>query len=57
MEDLPKSVSDLNYNDDSFVLKGVTTATSVPEPVSLLLFGAGILGIVTLSRRKDILKA
>ncbi len=51
-EDLPILVSDLNYNDDSFVLKGVSVVTSVPEPVSLLLFGVGILGLAALSRRK-----
>jgi PEP-CTERM motif len=52
-EDLPIFISDLNYNDDSFVLTGVSVATSVPEPVSLLLFGVGILGLAALSRRKQ----
>jgi len=52
MEDLPMPISDLNYNDDSFVLTDVTTASSVPEPVSLLLFGVGILGLAALSRRR-----
>jgi hypothetical protein len=51
-EDLPIWLSDVNYNDDSFVLKGVTVVASVPEPVSLLLFGVGILGLAALSRRK-----
>lgn len=51
-EDLPIFVSDLNYNDDSFVLTDVRTGSSVPEPVSLLLFGVGILGLAALSRRK-----
>ena len=53
MEDLPVFVSDLNYNDDSFVLTDVRTTSSVPEPVSLLLFGVGILGLAALSRRKQ----
>jgi hypothetical protein len=52
MEDLPIWISDLNYNDDSFVLTDVRMASSVPEPVSLLLFGIGILGLAALSRRK-----
>jgi hypothetical protein len=51
-EDLPIFVSDLNYNDDSFVLTDVRTVSSVPEPVSLLLFGVGILGLAALSRRR-----
>jgi hypothetical protein len=52
-EDLPIFISDLNYNDDSFVLTDVRTVSSVPEPVSLLLFGVGILGLAALSRRKQ----
>ena len=51
-EDLKSSISDFNYNDDSFVLTDVKMASSVPEPVSLLLFGVGILGLAALSRRK-----
>ena len=49
VEDLPKFASDLNYNDDSFVLKGVSAINAVPEPISLLLFGVGFLGIVGLT--------
>jgi hypothetical protein len=49
-EDLPFRLSDFNYNDDSFVLTGVTVVSSaVPEPVSLLLFGVGILGLALLT--------
>ena len=51
-EDLKSSISDFNYNDDTFVLENVKVVTSVPEPVSLLLFGAGILGLAGLSRRR-----
>jgi hypothetical protein len=49
VEDLPQYVSDFNYNDDNFVLKGVSSIAAVPEPLSLLLFGAGILGLAALS--------
>lgn len=52
-EDLPSNVSDFNYNDDSFVFTNVTTSASpVPEPSSLWMFGTGILSAATMVRRR-----
>ncbi len=51
MEDLPNGESDWNYNDDSFVFTGVT-ATTTPEPGTLVLFGSGALGLLGFMRRK-----
>ncbi len=51
MEDLPNGISDFDYNDDTFVLTGLTTVT--PEPGSLLLVGTGMLAAVgVLGRRR-----
>jgi hypothetical protein len=52
MEDLPIIHSDWNYNDDSFIVVGVSAATATPEPGSILLFGSGILGLACVLRRK-----
>lgn len=52
MEDLPLSVSDLDYNDDTFVFTNVAANSPVPEPSSLMLFGTGLLGIAGAFRRR-----
>ena len=49
MEDLPNGSSDFDYNDDDFVISGVTTT---PEPSTFLLFGTGLLGAAGMLRRK-----
>jgi hypothetical protein len=57
MEDLDSTNGgDWDYNDDQFVLTGVTAGTtsipSVPEPTSIALLGTGILGLAGAVRRK-----
>lgn len=49
-EDLPLYRSDLNYNDDSFVLANVA-AVPTPEPDGIVLLGTGLLGLLALGRR------
>ncbi|MFT3736796.1 MAG: DUF4114 domain-containing protein [Rhodocyclaceae bacterium] len=41
---------DFNYNDETFVFTNV--ATQVPEPMTLLLTGLGIMGVVASRRKK-----
>ena len=53
MEDLRAPGSDLDYNDDQFVLTNVTTAVSTPEPSTLLLLSVGMFGIFQLRRRQS----
>ena len=35
-------------------LYGPATVSDVPEPTTILLFGAGLLGLVTLKRKRSI---
>lgn len=49
MEDLPKGSSDFDYNDDTFVVTGITTT---PEPSSFLLLGTGLLAAAGVVRMK-----
>ena len=55
MEDLDSTNgTDWDYNDDQFILTGVTAQTTAvtPEPTSIALFGTGILGMAGIVRRK-----
>ena len=52
MEDLPKGATDLDYNDDNFVVRGVSTTPAVPEPSSIVLLGTGLLAAAGAVRRK-----
>ena len=53
MEDLPANLSDLDYNDDTFVFSNVqATPAPTPEPSSILMFGTGLIGAAGALRRK-----
>jgi hypothetical protein len=54
-EDLPFPDSDFNYDDESFVFSNVRA--DVPEPVSLVLFGIGAVGVAARLRRRARSKA
>lgn len=53
MEDVPFFLSDLDYNDDSFVFRGVSPVAETAEPASLALLGTGLLGALWLRRKKE----
>jgi PEP-CTERM motif len=59
MEDLgvtsfkPLTGSDLDYNDDNFVVTNITAApTPTPEPSTIILFGTGLVAAASALRRK-----
>jgi hypothetical protein len=50
---LGQSDADFDYNDLIFAFANtVTTSTAIPEPLTISLFGAGIVGMGWLSRRR-----
>lgn len=49
----PLTGSDLDYNDDNFVVTNVTaTPASTPEPSTIILFGTGLVAAASALRRK-----
>ncbi len=54
MEDLARSNSDLNYNDDDFVLTGARSVTGVTaEPTSFVFLATGLLGVAVFRLRRS----
>lgn len=49
-EDMPLGNSDLDYNDTIFLVARVAPST-IPEPMSMMLLGSGLLGLVGLRRK------
>lgn len=52
MEDLPVNVSDLDYNDDTFVFTNVAPPAATPEPSTFFLLGSGLIGAAGTLRRR-----
>jgi hypothetical protein len=52
MEDLPKGLSDWDYNDDTFVFINTDPPAPTPEPSTFALLGTGLLGAAGAIRRK-----
>lgn len=50
-KDLPNSISDFNYNDDTFVFTDVAI-NAAPEPFSFLLMGSGLAAFGLLRRKR-----
>lgn len=48
----PLGSSDLDYNDETFVVQGIRTTSPTPEPSSLALLGTSILGAAGIVRRR-----
>ena len=56
MEDITYKSSDLNYNDDDFMLVGVTTTAGTAvtaEPISLAFFATGLAAIIVLVHTRN----
>ncbi|HEY4010766.1 MAG TPA: PEP-CTERM sorting domain-containing protein [Acidobacteriaceae bacterium] len=55
-DESPLGYSDLDYNDETFVVTGITTTSPspTPEPGSLALLGTSILGAAGFMRRRFI---
>jgi hypothetical protein len=53
IEDLPLGTITEDYNDLVFAFSPVLRPTRVPEPVTLSLFGAGLIGVAAAKRRKN----